>query len=48
MLTALNAVSGVETPPPLAGLKGKPVRFERVCDGSEMKETVLDMLGIAD
>ena len=48
MLSALNAVSGVETPAPLAGLKGKAVRFDRVCDGSDMKETVLDMLGIAE
>ena len=46
MLAALNGVSGVATPAPLAGLKGKAVRFDRVCDGSEMKETVLDMLGI--
>ena len=46
MLAALNEVSGVATPAPLAGLKGKSVRFDRVCDGSEMKETVLDMLGI--
>ena len=46
MLAALNEVSGVATPAPLAGLKGKAVRFDRVCDGSEMKETVLDMLGI--
>ena len=46
MLAALNEVSGVATPAPLAGLKGKAVRFNRVCDGSDMKETVLDMLGI--
>ena len=46
MLAALNVVSGVATPTPLAGLKGKAVRFDRVCDGSEMKETVLDILGI--
>ena len=46
MLTALCDVSGVEIPAPLAGLKGKAVRFDRVCDGSGMKDTVLDMLGI--
>ena len=48
MLAALNSVSGMEIPSPLAGLKGKEVRFDRVCDGCEMKETVLDMLGIAE
>ncbi len=32
----------------LAGLKGKKIRFERVCDGSKMKETVLDMLHIKE
>ena len=46
MLSSLNGVSGVETPAPLAGLRGKKVRFERVCASGEMKETVLDMLGI--
>ena len=48
MLSALNEVSGVAAPAPLAGLKGKKIRFERVCDGSEMKETVLDMLHIKE
>ena len=48
MLDGLHAVSGVETPAPLAGLKGKAVRFDRVCDGSGMRETVLDMLGITE
>ena len=48
LLSSLNDVSGVETPAPLAGLKGKQVRFDRVCDGSEMRETVLDMLGIVE
>ena len=46
MLSSLSEVSGVATPAPLAGLKGKPVRFERVCDGSGMKEAVFSMLNI--
>ncbi len=46
MLENLNKVSGVVTPAPLANLKGKDVRFDRVCTGDTMRETVLDMLGI--
>lgn len=46
MLEALHEVSGVPAPAPLAGLKGKTVRFDRVCEGATMRETVLDMLGI--
>ena len=46
MLENLNKVSGVETPAPLANLKGKAVRFDRVCTGDTMRETVLNMLGI--
>lgn len=46
MLSALNEVSGVEAPAPLAGLKGKKVRFDRVCESATMRESVLDMLGI--
>jgi threonine synthase len=46
MLDALHDVSGVATPAPLAGLKGKAVRFDRVCEGATMRETVLDMLQI--
>ena len=46
MLDALNAVSGVAAPAPLAGLKGKEIRFDRVCEGATMRATVLDLLNI--
>ena len=46
MLENLHEVSGVEIPAPLANLKGKQVRFNSVCEGDTMRETVLNMLGI--
>ena len=46
MLEALREVSGAAIPAPLAGLKGKAVRFDRVCEGAAMREAVLDMLSV--
>ncbi|MBQ1412327.1 MAG: threonine synthase [Clostridia bacterium] len=46
MLEALREISGAAIPAPLAGLKGKAVRFDRVCEGAAMREAVLDMLSV--
>jgi len=46
MVEKLAAVSGLECPAPLAGLRDKPVRFAGCCEKSEMDKVVFDMLNI--
>ncbi len=45
-LDALNAVSGVEIPEGLGGLKGKEIRFDRVIEAAAMPEEVISELGL--
>lgn len=40
LLTQLSTLSGVAAPAPLAALAGKPIRFTKVVDKSEILETV--------
>ncbi len=46
-LEQLHALTGVEIPAPLNGLRGKAVRFAGVCDQDGMKAVVYRMLGMA-
>lgn len=46
MVEKLSEVTGWPVPAPLAGLDGKPVRFDGVCTKTTMKKVVLGELGI--
>lgn len=46
MVEELSAVSATAIPQPIAQLREKSVRFDRVCSTSEMQDVVLDMLHI--
>ena len=44
ILDQLSRVTGVPVPAPLAGLKGKTVRFDQVTEKEAMADRVLEML----
>ena len=46
MTDELARVTGTEVPAPLAGLKGRTVRFTSVSEISDMRDCVYDMLGV--
>ena len=41
----LSAKTGIPVPAPLAGLRGKRVRFDQVVDKDRMADAVLSLLG---
>ncbi|MBE6818115.1 MAG: threonine synthase [Ruminococcaceae bacterium] len=46
LMQQLNTITDVPIPAPLAAIKNKPVRFDKVVERSDMTDVVLDMLGI--
>lgn len=42
----LQALTSCEIPAPLAAIKGKPKRFEKICNPADMEQGVYDMLHI--
>ena len=46
-INTLAAMTGTAVPEPILKLQAKPVRFERTCPASQMKQAMLDMVGIS-